>query len=233
MVAPVQALLEQLAAALAIYNDLQARAMIDEKRLEENPYALISPIQYQLAGAFVAAAVSAVENGTGRDSTRSQFARKFAGDYDKLVGGVSPTNSRSLPSLKGIVEETHAAILNGHLVSYEELIHGDMFGDVLEEAEHLHSEGYKDPAAVLAGTSLELHLKKLCAKHTITVAPKASIINDDLKRAGAYGGLEHKQVIAWQKLRNDAAHGDYSNYDTAQVALMIQGVRDFIVKYPA
>ena len=65
------------------------------------------------------------------------------------------------------------------------------------------------------------------------VPRKASTMNDDLKTQGAYSGIEHAQVQAWQRLRNEAAHGNYSAYDEAQVALMVQGVRDFIGKYPA
>lgn len=234
MVAPEPALLEQLATALNIYNDLDMRAGLDEAEAKRQGAPLgISSIQYQKAGAFVAAAVSAIENATGRTSTRSQYARHFAEEYDTLAGGISPSRARSISSLKGIVEETHAAILKGHLLSYEELIRGELFSDVLEMADHLQTEGYKDPAAVIAGTALELHLKKLCAKHTVPVVGNAARMNDDLKKASVYGALEQKQIAAWQQLRNDAAHGNYAAVDAEQVDLMIKWVRGFIADHLA
>ena len=40
-------------------------------------------------------------------------------------------------------------------------------------------------------------------------------------------------VTAWLALRNDAAHGNYDEYDHKQVAALIQGVRDFMVRHSA
>ena len=51
--------------------------------------------------------------------------------------------------------------------SFEELVHGDMFGDCLEMSDHLLDAGYKDAAAVLAGSILEVHMKKLCGKYGV------------------------------------------------------------------
>jgi hypothetical protein len=62
---------------------------------------------------------------------------------------------------------------------------------------------------------------------------KASILNDELKREGAYSALEHKQVIAWLAIRNSAAHGTYGDCDEAAVKTLIEGVGNFAVKYPA
>jgi hypothetical protein len=55
-------------------------------------------------------------------------------------------------------------------------------------AEYLQQEGYKDPAAVMAGGVLEEHLRKLCGKHGVTVSPKPKLdsMNSDLAKAGAY-----------------------------------------------
>jgi hypothetical protein len=58
-------------------------------------------------------------------------------------------------------------------------------------------------------------------------------MNADLAKASAYNLTVQKQVTAWAGIRNDAAHANYSNYDAQQVKLMIQGVRDFVAKYPA
>ncbi|KUO18441.1 hypothetical protein AQJ91_25560 [Streptomyces dysideae] len=91
----------------------------------------------------------------------------------------------------------------------------------------------------MTGTTLEVHVRALCVKHSVDIAlpngspKKADTMNADLKKAGVYDGLRQKQITAWMDLRNKAAHGDYAEYDKAQVRLFIDGVRDFMVKYPA
>ncbi len=62
---------------------------------------------------------------------------------------------------------------------------------------------------------------------------KADAMNIELKREGVYNEAQRKQVSAWMGLRNSAAHGDYGDYDKQQVRLLIDGVRDFMLKYPA
>jgi hypothetical protein len=130
-------------------------------------------------------------------------------------------------------------IRNGWLTSVVELAHADTYADYLSMAEGLQAQGYKDPAAVIAGTSLEVQLKALATKQGIDLLmpngrPKmASALNDDLKREGVYNALEHKQVIAWLAIRNSAAHGNYGDYDEAAVKGLIEGVGNFAIKYPA
>jgi hypothetical protein len=55
-------------------------------------------------------------------------------------------------------------------------------------------------------------------------------MNADLTAVGAYTKLDQKNVTAWLDLRNKAAHGKYAEYQAAQVALMIAGIRDFITR---
>ncbi len=55
----------------------------------------------------------------------------------------------------------------------------------------------------------------------------------DLRKEGVYGTLQQKQLMAWMDLRNKAAHGDWDEYDPQQVRLLIDGVRAFMLKYPA
>jgi hypothetical protein len=125
----------------------------------------------------------------------------------------------------------------------QELVHSDLFADMLEAAEYLLGETYKDPAAVMAGGVLEQHLRELCRKNAIDttfatssgdVKPKMiDLMNMDLAKASAYGKIEQKQVTAWAGIRNAAAHGEYAKYDENQVRQIITGIRDFIAKYPA
>lgn len=125
-----------------------------------------------------------------------------------------------------------------YLASVQELIHADLFGDLLEMADHLLAEGYKDAGAVTGGGVLEEALRKLAAKNGVPVVDgskprKTDTINADLVKAGVYNKLEQKNVTAWLGLRNDAAHGNYAAYDKAQVQLFIVGIREFLVRNPA
>lgn len=146
----------------------------------------------------------------------------------------------SINTVAGVLTALRADYAAGRLRAVHELIHADVFGDFLDMAQYLLSENYKDPAAVIAGSVLEEHLRKLCDKNGIaTVDPvsgaakKASSMNSELRKVGAYDKGGEKNVTAWLDLRNDAAHGHYGKYLAAQVALLIASVRDFMTRHPA
>ncbi|MGW3931338.1 hypothetical protein ACWECC_25010 [Streptomyces microflavus] len=129
-------------------------------------------------------------------------------------------------------------LVAGWVETVVELVHADTYSDYLEMAEALLAKGYKDAAAVIAGTSLEVHVRALCVKNGVTTAvagkpKKATTMNADLKKAGVYDGLQEKEVTAWMGLRNSAAHGDYSDYDHGRVRRFLDGVHAFMKQYPA
>jgi hypothetical protein len=143
----------------------------------------------------------------------------------------------------GALQALQHDIDKGYLDTYAELIHAGVFTNLLEMAQHLHSEGYKDAAAVLAGGVIEEHLRKLCEKSNIPSETldssggfrpkKAEALNTDLASANVYGKLDQKSITAWLDLRNKAAHARYGEYTSDQVGLFIQGIRDFLVRFPA
>jgi len=133
-------------------------------------------------------------------------------------------------------------VANGYLTSLKEIVHGELFGDFLNMADYLVQEGYKDAAAIIGGGVLESHLRQLCIKHGIGLEyatdsgtrPKlGGQLNADLAREKVYKNLDQQNVTAWLALRNNAAHDKFEEYTKAQVSLMLQGVRDFISRYPA
>lgn len=140
--------------------------------------------------------------------------------------------------LYGVLKSLRDAYEKGYLTTIAEIIHADLFNDFLEMAEHLLDQGYKDPAAVLVGGTLEEHLRKLCTKHGIPITnakgqpQKASAMNDDLAKT-VYDKLQQKGVTYWLDLRNKAAHGEYSEYDTKDVQSMLHSVREFISRFRA
>lgn len=137
----------------------------------------------------------------------------------------------------GILKAVKGELSGGWLVTTRGLISAEIFADFLEMAEYLLAEQYKDAAAVIAGSSLEEHLRQLACKHGIsiirlkgaeTVPKTADTLNAELAVAGAYTKLDQKSVTAWLDLRNKAAHGKYTEYDAKQVNLMLEGIRQFI-----
>jgi hypothetical protein len=149
------------------------------------------------------------------------------------------TPGPQLRALVGIVTALRDDIKAGWLASVIELAHADTYSDYLEMAEGLNAQHYKDAAAVIAGTSLEVHLKSLAAKYDISLQTpngspkKADTLNADLKKAGIYNALEQKQITAWLGIRNSAAHGHYGDYSAIEVKGLIGGVRNFTAKYAA
>jgi len=166
--------------------------------------------------------------------------------YKQAMNVLSNTNISEpiarLIGLYGVLAGLYQDLKAGYLKSYSELVHADIFSDYIEMAEYLLEEGYKDPAAVITGSTLEEHLRKLCLKNGINIEimssgklrpKKADAINSELAKQGVYSKLEQKSVTAWLDLRNKAAHGNYSEYNDNQVKQMIMGVRDFIIRNPA
>jgi hypothetical protein len=112
-----------------------------------------------------------------------------------------------------------------------------MFSDFLDMAHHLISNGYKDAAAVISGSVLEQHLRKICDKNNIAISAgdkpkKADGLNAELAGAGAISKLDQKQITAWLGLRNHAAHGEYEKYSIEEVRIMSQGIMNFMSQHP-
>jgi len=141
--------------------------------------------------------------------------------------------------LAGIVRALRDDFAAGYMRTVEELVHADLFADFLEMADELLDKGYKDPAAVLAGSVLEEHLRKLAVRSSLDIETsdgkhkKTDTINADLAKVPVYNKTEQKAVTAWLGLRNDAAHGDYGKYDKGHVEALIRDVRAFMMRHPA
>ena len=136
-----------------------------------------------------------------------------------------------------ILQAAKTEIDGGWLFTIKGIVSAEIFADFMEMAEHLLEEGYKDAAAVMIGSILEEHLRKLCEKNNIPVtvekedkikSKKADTINHELFKAEIYNKLEMKQITTWLDLRNKAAHGNYTEYSKKQVTLMLQGAQDFM-----
>lgn len=220
----VKELVEQLNSIVTSHKGLRSQSKYDD--LSD----LSSPIAHNL----IARSRAAIERASGQDSAYSRQVQEILGQKTYDFG--------KLHMIIGVVEALVNDLQSGYLSSASELIHGEIFGDFLEMADHLFDEGYKDAAAVIVGGTLESHLRQLCSRNSIPVEvntakgtqpKKADAMNSDLGNAGVISKLDQKNITAWLDLRNKAAHSRYTEYTKEQVALLIAGIRDFITRNPA
>lgn len=144
----------------------------------------------------------------------------------------------AIPELKGILLSLRGAYENNYLSEIGELIDADIFSDILEQSEHLYSQRYVRASIVVAGVSLESHLRKLAMKNDIPVENsgkyvKADGLNAELVSKGVYDKTLQKSITSWLGLRNDAAHPDSEKINEGLIEPMIMGIRNLIEKYPA
>ncbi len=122
----------------------------------------------------------------------------------------------------------------GWISSLVELVHADTYADLIDMSRGLHRSGYKDAAAIISGTALELHIKALADEHAIKLLDEkgrlrqTDVIKSDLRKEGALSALQEKQITYWLGVRNSAAHGSYTDYTKEDVLRMIDGVADFL-----
>ena len=131
--------------------------------------------------------------------------------------------------LKALKEEIEL----GLLVNVQTLALAEVFSDFLEMAEHLLENKYKDPAAFLVGAVLEDGLKKLATKNGIPLEPQNDIsaVNMKLAANGVYDTYTQRQIHAWKKIRDSAAHGKFDEYDEKEVQSFFTWTKGFLEKH--
>jgi len=220
MTTPADAILKQIDEVLKQYEHFSPRTDSDDDRQSHSGIAEV---------------LTRLKSTIDRLAPTASSHRESA---DALLKNYGPINSYSIGFLVGILKALRADYAAGYMQTVEALIHADIFADFLEMADYLLSQSYKDPAAVIVGSVLEEHLRKLCGKHSVAISggtspKKAEAMNSELCTAGAYTKLDQKNVTAWLDLRNKAAHGHYDQYTQQQVELLSQSVRDFLTRNPA
>jgi hypothetical protein len=177
-------------------------------------------------------AVAAIERLAPPASYYVRKVREISGDDGAVA--------YHLKRVAGLLRAFEDDVKQDRVRSVVELVHAEVFSDFLDMAQHLLEQGFKDGAAVIAGSALEAHIRALCQQVGIETndaagkPKKADTLNAELDKAGVYGSkLDLKNVVAWLDLRNKAAHGEYAKYEASQVSLLIASVRDFMTRFPA
>jgi hypothetical protein len=185
-----------------------------------------------LYGQFRSATLSFIKNVYGE-------GHPYFSEFSRLCNDTLLTSAQAG---QGVLRAIRDELAGGWIRTTTGLVSGAIFADFLEMAAHLLDEKYKDAAAVIAGSALEEHLRHLSSARGLPVekaeegrllALKADFLNSALASAKAYEKLDQKSVTAWLDLRNKAAHGHYDDYTIDQVRLMVDGIRNFLLRNPA
>ena len=192
----------------------------------------------EFGGSYVQTEIFQEFRASGLSFFRNTFGEQhpFYKEFDKKV---SDTYTYHAQEGRGILKAAKQEIDGGWIFTVKGIVSAEIFSDFLEMAEHLLTEGYKDPAAVMIGSVLEEHLRQLCLKNSITtervkngkpLPKKADLLNSELASASVYNKLDQKSITSWLDLRNKAAHGKYSEYTKEQVEFMYHGVSNFMMR---
>ena len=91
----------------------------------------------------------------------------------------------TLEECKALLQAATEDYKGGYLFNARGLIQAEVFDSVLEQANELLNSGYKDPACVVVGVTIETTLKELCTRNGIPHS-KLDRMNADLCKAGIY-----------------------------------------------
>lgn len=164
------------------------------------------------------------------------------------IGDVFGVKDRAYMKTRAILEALRRDYDKDKLATFEQVVHASIHDDLLTQAEYLIEGSFLLAAAVVAGASLEEHIKLMAAANGVSLVEpdrrkpgkmrprEASTLRDELyaqKKVVTAG--ERSQLQAWMDLRNEAAHNkpEFQNRTSDEIERMRAGIRDFIVKHPA
>lgn len=216
----------------------QAQEIINEYNLTKSraKYVDLSDLSEELLTRLITKSKSFVVRVVGE---KSEYYKDIISALNQRNLGLGTNLSYVIGSIIALKEDLD----NDYLKSYSELLHSEIFSDYIEISRHLLENGYKDSSAVIIGSTLESHLRKLCSKYNVEIEldkgngkisyKNSERMNTDLTKEEAYSLANQKQITAWLAIRNNSAHGKYDDYTESEVKLMIMGVENFILSNPA
>lgn len=154
----------------------------------------------------------------------SVYYERFKSEITDRIG----SNYHILEDAMGVFDALYEDLKAGYLSNLQEILHADLFSSFLEQAEYLLSEGFKDAAAVIAGSTLEQHIRNLCKKNNIelrkqknedVIYRKVSELKDELAKNKIIPSNDINLITSWIQIRNKSAHGEYDYYNQADVKL--------------
>ncbi len=130
----------------------------------------------------------------------------------------------------GILQAVLEDIDQGFIETVRKLIAAELLSDLFEQAEHLLENGYKAPAASLAGAVLENGLRSIAHRNGIQVREKENLstLNKKLADKEVYNRLVQRKVQVWTDVRNLADHGKFEEFSKDDVRGLIEGAQSFL-----
>ena len=163
------------------------------------------------------------------DSIKNRKSRSRVSDLEYFIG-----------TLRGLKDDYE----NGFLDDLEERVVANISSDYMAKVEEILTAGLSDThdhifAAVMCGAVLEDALRRLCDRQSEPIPtikdngqPKRlNSLIEELKKAGVYNAFKADQLRGWAKIRNHAAHGEFSEFNRNDVEQMVNGVRNFLADY--
>ncbi len=116
--------------------------------------------------------------------------------------------------------------LDSLLTDLMRVLQASLIDDELEAARQLHRAKHLRSAGVLAGVTLESHLKQLLRDHRVSMRKTATLsnLNEALKSADIYGVPEWRQIQYLTDLRNICAHKAEREPESDEIDRMISAV---------
>lgn len=153
-------------------------------------------------------------------------------------------SSHDLQVVQGLLIGLKDDLENGMLISLSQHIESNIASDYMQQAEDLLGEGISGkydhvPAAVLSGAVLEKSLRELCSRQNPPIelfgtngGPKTlDPLITDLQKANVFSKAKADQLKSWTKIRNDAAHGEFTTFSRQDVEDMISSIKRFLADH--
>ncbi len=153
--------------------------------------------------------------------------RRYGGRFEEMEVGGWQHPCDVFARLIGILESARDEIKEGLVFKVRHLLHADLFSSLVEQADELLQTGHKIPAAVLGRIVIERWLGDEAEKAGVGLSEgeKASVVNDRLKKEGAFSTLRWRQVQGSLDVGNLAAHGKMDEFEDADVRRMVEFIR--------
>ncbi|MGF1807518.1 hypothetical protein L4C31_19945 [Aliivibrio sifiae] len=181
---------------------------------------------------FMTSSLHFIETMFGKESI---FYKRFDSRFDGIAEKPIRLKIALLESMKVELEEIWYWTAQG-------IANAEVFNCMLEESEHLLENGFKVPAAVLAGCVLETHIRKLCEKNGIdvietkpngdVVTKKAARLAQELTQKDVFNKNDSKEITNYLGIRNSAAHGHVDQFKDEQVKIMQLGISGIVARNP-
>lgn len=182
-------------------------------------------------------------NFQGSLTQAKEFFKTYGGPdnsfYKELNVTINTTYDGHVHRLQGILDSFVDYVRNDLLrsISLEREIQVETVSDFLAQAEQLLNDRNVHPAApaVIIGASLEEFLRNWLEEAGVdmtTVNLNLDSFSKELRSRDLITKQDLKDITSWGGIRNDAAHGNWSNVeDRNRINLMLGGVNLFMRKY--